>query len=175
MSEKGTKKAKGIFRVENTRMIFRNFTGRENDYNEEGNRNFGLIISEEDAIRLKKDGWNVKTLAPRADDPDGFEQPWLPVKVKFGAYPPSVYLISPNNGTPKKHQLDEETIGQLDWANVEFVDAEISPYNYPARGKHPAGVSAYLRRLYVTIREDDLDAKYGSIPDVDDLEDFEEE
>ena len=169
MSEKKVKKN---FKVEGARIMFKNFSGRATDFNNEGNRNFGLPLSDDDADMLKADGWNVKYLKPRPDDPDEYRQPWLPVKVKFGDYPPIVYLILPNNGHPKKVRLDEETVGQLDWANIDFCDMQIRPYNYPARNGRPAGVSAYLKALYVTIKEDDLDAKYGSIPEA---EDFDEE
>lgn len=171
MSEK---KARGLFTVENARIIFKNFAGKRTEFNDEGNRNFGLLISDEDAERLKEDGWNVKYLRPRPDDPDEYRQPWLPVKVKFGDYPPIVYLIKPNNGDPRKVRLDEETIGQLDWANIESCDIQIRPYNYPARSGRPAGISAYLKCLYATIREDDLERKYGSIPEVGDFDEEDE-
>lgn len=167
MSEK---KVSGLFTVENARIIFKNFSGKKTDYNEEGNRNFGLLISDEDADKLKKDGWNVKYLRPRPDDPDEYRQPYLSVKVKFGMYPPIIYIIKPNNGKPRKLRLDEDSVGQLDWAWIDYCDVKIAPYNYPARRGKPAGVSAYLKYLYVTIKEDDLEMKYGSIPEFEDLD-----
>lgn len=172
MSEE--RKVRGVFTVENARIILKNFAGRRTEYNEEGNRNFGVLISDEDAERLEEDGWNVKYSRPQADDPTGYRQPWLPVKVKFGDYPPVVYLIKKNNGNPKKIRLDERTIDQLDWSNIESWDVQIRPYNYPARSGRPAGVSAYLKRLFAVAREDDLDLKYGSIPEIgEELEDYE--
>lgn len=171
MSEK---KVTNNFKVENARVVFKNFSGKANDFNKEGNRNFGILISDEDAERLKDDGWNVKYLKPQPDDPEEYRQPWLPVKVKYGDYPPMIYIIRDNNGNPKKVRLDEDTVGQLDWAYIESADMIIRPYNYPARSGRPAGVSAYLKSLYVTIRQDDLEAKYGAIPEEEDLEEYDE-
>lgn len=164
------KKVKGLFEVENARIVYKNFSGKKTEFNDEGNRNFGVLISDEDAKRLKDDGWNVKYMKPREDDPDQYRQPWLPVKVKFGDYPPIVYIVLPNKGNPRKIKLDESTIGQLDWSYVESCDMQIRPYNYPARQGRPAGVAAYLKCLYATIRQDDLEMKYGSIPEIGDME-----
>ena len=168
MSER---KVQGLFEVENARIVYKNFSGKKTEYNDEGNRNFGVLITDEDAARLVADGWNVKYMKPRDDDPDEYRQPWLPVKVKFGMYPPIAYMILPNKGNPKKIKLDEETIGQLDWSYVESCDMQIRPYNYPGRPGRPAGVTAYLKCLYATIRQDNLEVKYGSIPEISDSED----
>jgi hypothetical protein len=158
------------FKVEGAKIIFKNFSGKETEFNDEGNRNFGVLLSDEDAEMLKNDGWNVKYLKPSPDDPEQYRQPWLPVKVKFGEIPPIIYLISGEGENRRKVKLDEDTVNQLDWANIEYSDMIIRPYNYPARSGRPAGVSAYLKSLYSTIRLDDLDAKYGSIPDAGDLD-----
>lgn len=163
------------FKVEGATIIYKNFQGKKTDFNEEGNRNFGVLISDDDAVKLSNDGWNVKQLKPREDDPDQYRQPWLPVKVKFGDIPPIVYVITKDSeGKAKKTKLDEETVGQLDWANIEYCDMIIRPYNYPAMRGKEAGISAYLKSLYVTIRQDDLELKYGSIPEAEDLEEYEE-
>jgi hypothetical protein len=166
------KRVTSNFKVEGAKLIFKNFRGEKNDFNDEGNRNFGVLLSDDDAEMLKKDGWNVKYLKAKPDDPEEYRQPWLPVKVKFGDIPPIAYLVIPGDN-PKKVKLDEETIDQLDWTYIEFADLIVRPYNYPARQGRPAGISAYLKSIYCTIRQDDLEAKYGSIPDVEDLDEEE--
>lgn len=149
-------------KIEGATLIRKNFRGKESDYNDAGNRNFGVLIDDEMADALIEDGWNVKRLRPLADDPEDAGRAWLPVKVKFGNIPPDVVLITSRG----KIKMDEETVGQLDWTRFSNVDLIIRPYNYPARPGRPGGVSAYLKALYATVDEtDDLAYKYSSVPD----------
>lgn len=149
-------------KLEGARMIFKNFQGKKTDFNEEGNRNFGVLLDDDLAEALRNDGWNVKYRPAREDDPEQHKQAWLSVRVKFGKIPPVVVLITSKG----KIKLDEETIGQLDWSIIKNADMIIRPYNYPAMRGRPAGVSAYLKSLYVTVVEDDLAVKYADIPDI---------
>lgn len=158
-------------KIEGARLIFRNFQGKENlPYNKEGDRNFGVLLDDELAKQLIADGWNVKFRPARGDD--NYEQPWLSVKVKYTKYPPIVVLISDNGKT----RLTEDTVGNLDWTRISNADLIINPYSYPAmldkEGKEirPAGIAAYLKSLYVTVQEDDLEKKYADIPYVDNME-----
>ncbi len=149
--------------IEGAKLIFRNFQGKRTDYNDEGNRNFGVLLDDDLAENLSRDGWKVKYLRPRPDDPDQYRQPWLPVKVKFGQIPPIVVLINSRG----KKRLDEDTVEQLDWSIIKNCDLIIRPYNYPATKTRPSGVSAYLKAIYVTISEDEFADKYADIPDLD--------
>lgn len=159
------RKVTSNIKIEDARLIFKNFQGKATDRNAEGNRNFCVILDEDLAEALKEDGWNVKRLKPRDDEEVG--SPYLSVKVKYGDYPPIAVLITSRGKT----KLDEDTIGQIDWTNIKTCDLIIRPYNYPAMQGRPAGVSAYLKSIYVTVNEDDLALKYADIPDADDQED----
>lgn len=161
MSEE--RKVTSRIKMEGARLIFRNFQGKASDFNEEGNRNFGVLLDDEQAEILKQDGWNVKYLAPREDDPDQYRQPWLSVKVKFENFPPTAVLINSRG----RVNLDEETINQLDWCRIKNCDLMISPYNYSGFRGRSGGVAAYLKAIYVTIEEDELEQKYASIPMLD--------
>lgn len=162
MSEKVTNN----ITILDAKLILKNFQGKKTDYNEEGNRNFGVLLDDKLAEELINDGWRVRYLKPKDDDPDHYEQPWLSVKVKFEPYPPIVVLINSRG----KKKLNEETIDQLDWSRIKNCDLIIRPYNYPAMPGRPAGVSAYLKSIYVTISEDELEEKYADIPDLDEDE-----
>lgn len=140
--------------IEGARIIFRDFSGEKNRFNND--RTFGVVLEPELAERLKEDGWPVRFLEPRNEDENGLY--FMSVKIAFGKIPPQIVMIS--GGTKK--ELTEENVNILDWANFENVDLKIRPFNYEFNGR--SGVKAYLKCLWVTIAEDDLEAKYRDIP-----------
>ena len=141
-------------RIENAHILWRNFSGRATEYNREGNRNFHVVIDEpEEAQKLLDEGWNIR-IRPSQDE-DGEPLQHLQVTVRFGDYPPNVYLVTSRNKT----RLDESTIGSLDSADIKNVDLEIRPYPWQVNGK--TGIKAYLKTMYVTIEEDAFAAKYA--------------
>lgn len=157
----------GEVTIENAGLIFKNFEGRPSEFNAEGNRNFGLLLRDDLAEKMLADGWKVKYLKPRNEDEEKHPQAWISVKVKYGKIPPVANLITSRGKT----KLSEDTIGQLDYARIKNVDLIIRPYQYAEMKNRPAGVSAYLKSIYVTIQEDALEEKYGSLPDADDVAD----
>ena len=55
--------------IEDAKIIFRNFSGKESKFNRAGSRNFCVIIEDsKKAKELETLGWNVKTLKPRDED-----------------------------------------------------------------------------------------------------------
>jgi hypothetical protein len=144
--------------MEGVRIIFRNFAGKEGQYNRAGDRNFGVILPEGVAEAMMRDGWNVKTLRPREDDEDEIETPWLPVSLNFDkGRPPKVMLITSRGRTA----MDEESVEMLDWADITNVDLIVRPYTWEVSGK--TGIKAYLQSMYVTIEEDELERKYAEM------------
>jgi hypothetical protein len=143
--------------LEDRRILFRNFSGEEGLYNAKGKRNFNVLLEDDEAEAMLADGWNVKYLQPReeGDKP----QPRLEVSVAFGKNPPRIVLITGHGKTP----LDESMVNLLDWAEIVNVDMIIRPYEWEVSGK--TGVKAYLKSIYVTIREDELEQKYYDVPD----------
>lgn len=146
--------------MEGVRIIFRNFSGKEGQYNREGDRNFAVLLDEATAEAMAADGWNVKVLKPREEDEENAPpQPYLPVSVNFKGRPPRIVQITSRGRT----HLDESTVEMLDWADIINVDLIVRPYEWTVNGK--SGIKAYLQALYVTIQEDPLEIKYAQSDD----------
>lgn len=149
----------GTILMEDVRIIFRNFAGKEGQYNREGERNFAVILEDEKLVKqLEKDGWNVKYLKAREEGDD--EQPYLQVSVGYKNRPPKIVMISSRGRT----ELNEDQCEILDWADISKVDLIINPYEWLVNGK--TGLKAYLKSMFVTIEEDELDLKYAHVEDV---------
>ena len=146
----------GYLEINDARIIWKNFSGRGDRFNREGDRNFSLVIpTQEDCDALRNDtnkfgdGWNVKIKPPREEGDTPFMH--MPVKVKFNGRGPNVYL----DRGPKREplQLTEETIACLDDMDILSVDLDIRPYD----DKLPNGNTfrtAYLSAMKVYQRLD---------------------
>lgn len=141
------------FMVENAQLIFRNFEGKEGQYNRKGDRNFSVILPEQLAEELLRDGWNVKYLRAREEGDE--DTPYITVAVNFKNRPPRVVMLTSRART----NLDEDTVEVLDWANIEKSDLICRAYEWTVGDKK--GIKAYLQSLFVTIEEDELERKYA--------------
>lgn len=144
-----------ILEIENARIIFRNFAGIGTKYNREGDRNFAVIIpNEEIKDILVENGWNVKIKPPREEDDTPFM--FLPVKIKFNSRGPAAYIVSGDQVT----RLNEETINMLDEIDIDSVDMDIRPYDWDVNGKQ--GRTAYLQAINVRQNIDRFGARYAN-------------
>ena len=142
-----------ILEIEDARIIYRNFAGVGSKFNREGDRNFAVIIpNEEIKDELVEMGWNVKIKPPR----DEYEEPFmfLPVKIKFNSRGPGAYVVSGESVT----RLSEDTIDMLDEIDIASVDMDLRPYDWEVNGK--TGRTAYLQNINVIQNIDRFGARY---------------
>ena len=138
---------RGILQIDDARIIYRNFAGAASQFNREGDRNFSIVIPDQEmADALVNEGWNVKIKAPREDGDVPFMT--LPVKVKFNDRGPNVYLQTGN----RMNRLDEDSIACLDQIDIVSVDLDVRPYDwvlYEGTKDEKRGRSAYLQSIKV--------------------------
>ena len=142
-------------------LIFRNFEGVANRYNNPGDRNFCLIIDEELASELEAKGFTIKRTKG-----DGDYDPVPYIKIKIGytrkdgsdnPYPPKIFKI---DSTGMK-MLDKNNVKLLDGSRLNNVDLEFSASPYEDRETGTIKYSAYLKSLYAEIEESALEREYN--------------
>lgn len=147
--------------LENAEVLpgsFRNFSGKASRYNKEGNRNFNVVISDEDvAKRLIDDGWNLRPMKPRDGDEENAPPRYkLNVTVSFRYRPPEIRLYSGKRET----LLDEETVGTLDYADYSTADLTIRPRLW-TDDDGSRKIKAYLAEMRVIIAPNRWEDKYA--------------
>lgn len=139
--------------IEDARIIFPNFAGAEKlPYNAAGDRNFCVIIDEDNAAKLRADGWNVRALKSVDGQPPEFT---ISVTVKTDSNrPPRLYMVNNRRVT----LMNPEEYGVLDYARFSKVDLTINPYAWQTTPT--LKVSGYLEEGYFTLEPDRLRDKY---------------
>lgn len=136
----------GLLQIDDAEIIYRNFTGVGSKFNREGDRNFSVLVrNEDDADALIEAGWNVKI---KKDEEGMVVRMHLPVKIKFNDRGPNVYLRT----GARLVELNEDTIECLDHIDILGVDLDIRPYDWEVNGK--TGRTAYLQGIRVTQKVD---------------------
>ena len=144
---------RGIIQIDEARIVYRNFRGEGSKFNREGDRNFAVVIPDQEiADELIEAGWNVKIKPPRDEDDTPFM--YLPVKIKFSERGPHIYLVTGR----AQNKLDEDSVSIIDDIDIVSVDMDIRPYDWEVNGK--SGRTAYLQSMRVTQDTDRFAAAY---------------
>lgn len=148
---------------EDAKLIFKNFKGEAGMYNREGDASFHVLLQPDVAQQLLADGWGVKFLKLRPDDdPNDPPQAHMEVRVSFKIKPPHIVLITSGGRT----EIGQAELEMLDYIEMQQVDFIVNPYNWVMHEGTPQekrGVSAYLKSMFVTMKEDYLEQKYANV------------
>ena len=150
-------------KIENAKLIFKNFSGEERKspttgkiVNRAGDRNFCVIIDDPEAAdRLKSAGWNIKET--KVNDEYDDQLLYLPVAVEYSKIPPAIWMRNRNNTV----MLTEDTVGTLDRARIKTADIVINPYAWEVNGK--CGIKAYLQKAGFEIEVDEFEEKWAAV------------
>ena len=142
--------------IEGVEQVYRNYSGEERKpYNALGRRNFCIFVTPEWAEKLEAWGANVKYTKPR----DEYDEPraYIKINVNFNSkFPPRIVVLMGDY----RRNLDESTVDMLDFAEIINTDVTINPFFW--NDDNPCEWSAYLKTMYVTVVQDELDAKYNN-------------
>lgn len=148
-----------ILSIDEARIVYRNFSGEASKYNREGDRNFSIVIpDDETADLLIKEGWNVKIKQPRNEEEEPFRT--LPVKIKFNDRGPYIYVKTGN----KLNRLSENNVSMIDNINISSVDLDIRPYDWEVNDK--TGRTAYLQGMKVVQTIDRFAEEGETVPEI---------
>lgn len=145
-----TEQQRMTFKVEDARVVFRNFSGKESDFNRPGDRNFTIELPDDVAAQMAADGWHIRELPAREEG----DKPVQVIKVGVGykVRPPKIVVITQSGRT----HYTEDMVDMLDWVDIVSVDIIATSY-YWEKGSN-SGIKAYLQTMYMVINEDDLEA-----------------
>ena len=131
---------RGNLTVENAVIFWTNFKGEPTKFNPQGGkRTFNLALSEEVAMDLRENGWNVKERQPYDEDDDILYYTECVLNMR-SQYIPRVFLCTEWNGKKSMRRLYDDNVGELDGMRYENVDVVIHP--------HEHGVGEYICKGY---------------------------
>lgn len=156
--------------IQDAKVIFPNFSGREGRYNREGNRCFSVMVPDEKlAMQLKADGWNIKERVIN-DEATG-EYYINGVNINFSYYiKPIIHYISNGNEIELTEELlDSGIAAQLDGRGAEHYDISIRPKTWE-RSDGSIGIKGYVDEMRI-IAKKSLFSAGTNYYEPDDMED----
>lgn len=139
--------------IEDAKIIFPNFSGREGRYNREGNRCFSVMVPDEKlALQLKDDGWNIRE---RVINGEGTGEYYINgVNINFDYYiKPVIYYISNGNEIELTPEImDSGIAAQLDGRGAERYDVSIRPRSWE-RTDGSIGIKGYVDEMRIVAKK----------------------
>lgn len=131
--------------IEDAKIRFHNYAGLQTDFNQPGNRNFDVILPDNEmAIAMGEKGWNVKIRKPR--DPEDDPYYTLNVRINMNSrYKPTIEQIK-----GRQHiRFDEEMLGEYDPAD-------------PKRKKHNGLDDLSIDNVFIVINGSEWESQFGT-------------
>lgn len=150
--------------IKGVKIRFPNFVGRGDRFNREGARNFVITLLPEEADRLKRIGFNVRTAEGREEGDQPEHRLKINVQFQTAGRKPRVHMYVGGKRTP----LNEDTVELLDDSRILKANVRFRPFFYDE--EDPNRCSAYLVDLYVQVEGDDLADDFETA-DTNDMED----
>ena len=152
--------ARERFTIENTRLMYPNFSGAPDRFNQTPKPNASIVVPPEMVQGLTDRGFRIRHLDAREGFEDDAGLDLLVVKASYGGRgDPKIVLLMAEDGAPpqewSRRLLTSEEVGELDRLDIDYVDITFTPYEF--RGF----TSAYIDSMYVVCRPDRLMSKYG--------------
>ena len=144
-------------------MKTRNFSGNNpGQFDKPGARNFSIFLDPEKLRedrgieQLKAEGWNIKFGKPNPEDPDDtpsaflrIHANWFPLEDSRSGLNPMIF----KSVGGERIRLDEETVKSLD--TDEILKANVTITGRWMESPTYTGVVAYLKKMAVTVSEDE--------------------
>lgn len=149
---------RGNIIIEDGQVMFKNFAGRETDYNAEGKRNFCVVIDDPKAVDdLTAAGWNIRPARKTFDEGEPVKYV-LKVNISYKYRGPKIFRKIGTAPNAPMFEVFEDTIADLDQDYILSADMTIAPSKWARNGKE--GTSGYLQNMYATIETDAFYDKY---------------
>lgn len=142
-------------------LIYRNFGGVKTDFNDAGNRNFCIKVTEEDVEMLTNANINIKRTKEN--------EPYFKVNVRYSNVPPTVVRLKPtSDGYKIRTVVEEENIWTLDKALIADASISVSPYFSTKNHKWTCYLSSMMFTPLTDPIQDEIDALDYEYPREDD-------
>ncbi len=137
-----------LVQLNDCHIIFRNFAGAPSTYNRAGDRNFAVVIDNEEAKELLVErGFNVRIKPPREAGDSPFM--YLPIKLSYSnGRGPYLYLECNSN----RVLLDENSVSCLDQVDIQECFFDVRAFDWEMNGR--TGTSAWLNAGLLIQRAD---------------------
>lgn len=142
------------------KLSWRNMQGHATDNVPAGIRSFAMIIEDDLAEELERDGWTcISHKLLKKTDPEGPIVSRLKVKINFNSpNPPRIYVSSSDG--KRRTLVDESWLDEqnIDRRSIEWVHVSVNPYRSHVNGKD--WCTAYLDEMIIKLSEGAFDNLY---------------